>query len=542
MANFFRYLGAAAPALNTSARTALDITREMREGPLREAESQQRQALGQQQLDQMKYQLEQKKKEDAAMDAPMDGTIMWQGMSGKWTDEKKNQGMEMLKKHGIVDERGFTTPRKINQARKMMMFTKEASRWYQDAEIEGERMIGTDLMEKVSNAEKSGDPKKVDEARGNYRKWNEAYQARTKGFDQFNKTQTAYYLRDELEKKGLLTKDMDVALMVAYKGGGGIDDVIKMLKEMKSNADTTLTKDEIMALPDTDPRKINWLKTTKELGETGGDNLSYHIEKEQIGKDQAQDYRVFTDKQGNVSKREPIGKPYANSAGVANIRVQAFSSMPTSTPGISYDRINRKWMETDENGKQRSLSSAEVKERNLQYHEQMPTTDIKVMQQSVPSVLQLIGQSRKSVTELQNKLGPLESRWRDFWSGKVGAADPDFRKLKTNISLLQTRLMKMHVGSRGGEYIMKHFTEIIDASKDSPQNLIAAMDEIEQYANEVKQSQFSTEIPGKTGAVAPETKQSTDRVRFQEGNKTYSIPPEMVDEFKRDHPNAQMVK
>ena len=265
MANFFRYIGAAAPALNASARTALDIAREMREGPLREAESQGRQALTQQRMEQEKYEFEQKKKEDTEMDAPMDATLLWQGMSGKWTDEKQTYGKKMLQQQGIVDERGFTTRRKMEQAKKMIMLNKEATKWFQEAEIEGERMVGTDLMGKVSKAEESGDPGKIDEARSNFRKWNDKYQAKTKGFDQFNKTQTAYYLRDELQKKGILTKEMDAALSAAYKGGDGIDDVLKMLKEIKEKPDTSLTEAEILSLPDTDPRKSSYMKAKKEM-------------------------------------------------------------------------------------------------------------------------------------------------------------------------------------------------------------------------------------------------------------------------------------
>ena len=86
----------------------------------------------------------------------------------------------------------------------------------------------------------------------------------------------------------------------------------------------------------------------------------------------------------------------------------------------------------------------------------------------------------------EKNLGPLAGRWRDLWSGKVGASDPAFRALKTDIGLLETRLMKMHVGARGGEYIMQHFKEMLNAAKDSPENMRSAIAEIKQYAEEVK--------------------------------------------------------
>ena len=59
--------------------------------------------------------------------------------------------------------------------------------------------------------------------------------------------------------------------------------------------------------------------------------LSYHIEKEQLGNQKVQDYRVFVDKEGNVIKRVKIGEPYTNTEGVANVRIQAALAAPQQT-------------------------------------------------------------------------------------------------------------------------------------------------------------------------------------------------------------------
>ena len=56
-----------------------------------------------------------------------------------------------------------------------------------------------------------------------------------------------------------------------------------------------------------------------------------------------------------------------------------------------------------------------------------------------------------------------KGRWRDLWAGKIGAKDPAFMRLKVDTGLLMTLLMRMHVGARGGEYILGHFKEMIDA-------------------------------------------------------------------------------
>lgn len=178
-----------------------------------------------------------------------------------------------------------------------------------------------------------------------------------------------------------------------------------------------------------------------------------------------------------------------------------FSAMPTPTPGIFFDRMSKKYFETNPDGSKRSLSSDEVKNLNLTYKEDIPTNDIKVMQQSVPSVKQLVNQSRENMKNMN--LGPLASRWRELMSGKIGSADPEFRKLRVAISLLQTRLMKMHVGSRGGEYIMKHFQEVLDGAKDSPENLTAALNEIETYADEVGASQVTGKPTNANKVISP---------------------------------------
>lgn len=125
--------------------------------------------------------------------------------------------------------------------------------------------------------------------------------------------------------------------------------------------------------------------------------------------------------------------------------------------------------------------------------EAMPTTDIKVMQQSAPSVISLADKTLANMDD--NNLGPLKSRWRDFWEGKVGTSDPQFAALRADVNLMTTRLMKMHVGSRGSEYMMKHFAEIINMGKESPDNMRSAINEIRNYAVEVNNHRVSDNTP-----------------------------------------------
>lgn len=216
----------------------------------------------------------------------------------------------------------------------------------------------------------------------------------------------------------------------------------------------------------------------------------------------------------------------AESKVAANIRVQAFGTTTTPTPGVYFDKVNQKPFKIDENGQKQYISSEEAKKLNLTFKEETPTNDIKVMKQSVPSVVGLVKQSRKSIDAIEKRLGPAASRFSEYYSGKIGASDPDFRKLKADVNLLVTRLMKMHVGARGGEYIMKHFEEIINAGKDSPANMRAALDEIERYALEIADEPINMPKKGAEGSnlTIVETRKTKDgRVmhKMSDGSITY---------------------
>ena len=232
MANFFRYLGAAAPALNASARTALDIAREMREGPLREAESQQRQALGQQRMEQEKYEFEQKKKQDAEADAPMEGSLILEQFTAGWDEDKKNIGKQMLIKHGIMSPEGITTKRKMQDAQKQILMSKQASVWVQEAKREASLKQGQELFDKKQKTAESGDPAKLDEATKQYDQWNQQHNLMLGNFEKMEKMRTGMDLYRKLKPTGVITPELEAAIMVVVQTGEGIDDALDILKTL----------------------------------------------------------------------------------------------------------------------------------------------------------------------------------------------------------------------------------------------------------------------------------------------------------------------
>ena len=60
----------------------------------------------------------------------------------------------------------------------------------------------------------------------------------------------------------------------------------------------------------------------------------------------------------------------------------------------------------------------------------------------------------------QGKLGVITSRYNDFMAGKVGAGDPEVAALPAKMGLSNTLLMNVHVGNRGGSYMMEHFQDL----------------------------------------------------------------------------------
>jgi hypothetical protein len=169
-----------------------------------------------------------------------------------------------------------------------------------------------------------------------------------------------------------------------------------------------------------------------------------------------------------------------------NIELRIPPGVPNFQTGIDYDKRRKEYSITTPQGKI-ILNSEQVKDLSLQAGEQRPTETTKVMQQFAPKVLDLATQVKKSLNEEVQRLGPATSRWRDFWAGKVGSPDPEFTKLQTNVGLLSTLLLRMHVGARGGIEMMQHFKEMMDAGKQSPENMNAAVDAIIDYAGHVKE-------------------------------------------------------
>ncbi len=113
------------------------------------------------------------------------------------------------------------------------------------------------------------------------------------------------------------------------------------------------------------------------------------------------------------------------------------------------------------------------------------TSTTRTMVETAPKVKKLLESAENQIDGLQDELGPGAGRWNDFWTHKVGVKNPEYMRFRASTDLAYSLLMRMHRGSQGSDAAQEHFSQIIAASYQSPENMKAAIDEIKAYADYV---------------------------------------------------------
>lgn len=130
----------------------------------------------------------------------------------------------------------------------------------------------------------------------------------------------------------------------------------------------------------------------------------------------------------------------------------------------------------------RSIAAGQERVATAQANKRfVPTTATRsrgeVAAQTVPAIKDM----RAQIEKVRAQLGPMNGRWNDVWTGKVGANNPEFMKLMADSTLLSSAIVNFHVGARGGKYLTEHFQKLLDQGKQDPDNMLAALDAIEPY-------------------------------------------------------------
>jgi hypothetical protein len=73
------------------------------------------------------------------------------------------------------------------------------------------------------------------------------------------------------------------------------------------------------------------------------------------------------------------------------------------------------------------------------------------------------------------KLGPIEGRWNEFMQGKIGADDPDFAALRSDLLMMSSAVALAHAQGRLPENLRLEFDNAINSPKQTPANLKATI-------------------------------------------------------------------
>src|SRR5581483_753987 len=139
--------------------------------------------------------------------------------------------------------------------------------------------------------------------------------------------------------------------------------------------------------------------------------------------------------------------------------------------------------------------------------------------EGIPGVLQ-------EIDGMKGDLGPIMGRWNEFMQGKVGMEDPRFAGLRADLLMLSSAVALAHARGRLPENLREEFDKALNAPRQSPENLKATIQHVQTWM------QRMTTIGQGEGTTGGTT-------RFTDGGKSYNIPNDQVEAFKRDHPNAR---
>ena len=99
------------------------------------------------------------------------------------------------------------------------------------------------------------------------------------------------------------------------------------------------------------------------------------------------------------------------------------------------------------------------------------------------------------------KLGPIEGRWNEFMQGKIGADDPDFAALRSDLLMMSSAVALAHAQGRLPENLREEFDHAINAPKQTPQNLKATITTMLPWLQKMQQQGKSNAPQGGDGAA-----------------------------------------
>jgi hypothetical protein len=135
-------------------------------------------------------------------------------------------------------------------------------------------------------------------------------------------------------------------------------------------------------------------------------------------------------------------------------------------------------------GNQVAGTSDELKAAGVEHFVKMPaliqTQTLAARELTSPDGL--FATARNQILSLQAKgeLGPVASRWNNFWAGK--GLNGDQQAFRGTLGLIATKLMQAHMGNRGGKDALEHFAGLVPEAS-TPSALMTTLGNEYAYVN-----------------------------------------------------------
>lgn len=133
-----------------------------------------------------------------------------------------------------------------------------------------------------------------------------------------------------------------------------------------------------------------------------------------------------------------------------------------------------------------------------------PTGSTRSQAQTADRVRTEIPRIRAEINDLSSQLGPTMGRWNELVTGKIGAGDPRYEQLRTDLQFLNAAAAKFHLNSVEA---VKEFNQLASAGRMTPKVLDAYLNAVSKWADtaQAQERGFGEQAPPAGGGAARTT-------------------------------------
>jgi hypothetical protein len=143
-----------------------------------------------------------------------------------------------------------------------------------------------------------------------------------------------------------------------------------------------------------------------------------------------------------------------------------------------------------------------------------PTTQMRNVGAQASLVHEQTPMMLQEIDRLAPLLGPVAGRWNEFMQGKVGMDNPDMAGLRSDLLMYSSAVALMHARGRLPENLREEFDHAINAPKQTPENLKAVIQHIDQWTTQNMNAMHQ----GGGGQAGPKAGDVEDGYKFKGGD------------------------